>query len=69
MGGVRKSEVGRTLDGRTRDAMPERRSRKVPPYAVRMLMINEVLSWVVVSVSSVPATELVGENERQPLLF
>src|SRR5262249_52369820 len=41
-GGVRKSEAGRLLGGRTYDSMPERRARKVPPNAVRLDMIDAV---------------------------
>jgi protein gp37 len=44
-GGVRKSEAGRSLQGRTYDAMPERPRRAVPPRPVRMAMINRVQAW------------------------
>jgi protein gp37 len=44
-GGVRKSERGRTLNGRTFDAMPNRNSRKVPPRQVRQRLLDEVQVW------------------------
>ncbi len=65
-GGVRKSENGRVLDGRTYDAMPERRSRAVPAYRVRLGMIEEVRSWDATHSSS-PAVP--AGAEIQPLLF
>jgi protein gp37 len=42
-GGVRKSEHGRELDGRTYDEMPERPGRQVPSPRQRQAMIHEVL--------------------------
>jgi len=44
-GGVRKSEAGRMLDGRTYDAMPDREGRKVPPHRIRLGMLEEVRGW------------------------
>ncbi len=44
-GGVRKSEAGRELHGRTYDAMPERPAREVAPQRVRLAMIDEVKVW------------------------
>ena len=48
-GGVRKSEAGRELDGRTYDDMPSRESavggHPVPARAKRMSMIAHVDSW------------------------
>jgi protein gp37 len=44
-GGVRKSEAGRMLHGRTYDAMPEREVRKVPVHKLRLGMIEEVHNW------------------------
>lgn len=44
-GGVRKSEAGRELDGRTYDDMPLRTSHFVPARAKRATMITEVASW------------------------
>jgi protein gp37 len=44
-GGVRKSEAGRDLHGRTYDAMPERPAREVAPHRIRLAMIDEVQTW------------------------
>jgi protein gp37 len=44
-GGVRKSENGRALQGRTYDAMPERPPRRTPVYHVRLGMIDKVREW------------------------
>jgi protein gp37 len=44
-GGVRKSEAGRELDGRTYDDMPSRTSYAVPSRAKRVAMIAEVSGW------------------------
>lgn len=44
-GGVRKSESGRTLDGRTFDDMPERSMHIVRPKSDRLAMISEVEQW------------------------
>lgn len=41
-GGVRKSEAGRTLDGRTYDDMPPRVRNPVPPKHVRLEMLQRV---------------------------
>jgi len=41
-GGVRKAEVGRLLDGRTYDAMPERRAGNTPEHRARLVMIDQV---------------------------
>jgi protein gp37 len=43
-GGVRKSEAGRMLDGRTYDDMPIRERNQVPSKAVRIAMIEEIES-------------------------
>jgi hypothetical protein len=45
-GGVRKSEAGRKLEGRTYDDMPSRAAHLVPARAKRMSMIADVASWV-----------------------
>jgi protein gp37 len=44
-GGVRKSEHGRELDGRTFDDMPARSSHPVLPKRDRLRLIAEVDSW------------------------
>jgi protein gp37 len=44
-GGVRKSESGRELDGRTYDEMPNRTSHLPRSRADRVAMITEVESW------------------------
>jgi protein gp37 len=41
-GGVRKSERGRELDGRTYDDMPQRTKNRVPSRSVRAKMIEEL---------------------------
>ena len=40
-GGVRKGNAGRTLDGRTHDAMPEATAGAVAPRAVRLKMVGD----------------------------
>lgn len=64
-GGVRKSEAGRILDGRTYDDMPSSSSRCIPARKKRMTMIAEVASWSncspVFQISlSVPASRQAG---------
>ncbi len=44
-GGVRKSEAGRTLDGRTYDEMPKRPSVPSLPHRKRIELIREVSEW------------------------
>jgi protein gp37 len=44
-GGVRKSEAGRELDGRTYDAMPRRSAQPVADHRSRMGMIEQVRRW------------------------
>jgi protein gp37 len=44
-GGVRKSEHGRVLNGKTYDEMPSRVSHAVPSKQERQAMISEVESW------------------------
>jgi protein gp37 len=44
-GGVRKSEAGRLLDGRTFDEMPLRTTHSMRPKSDRVAMANEVESW------------------------
>jgi protein gp37 len=68
-GGVRKSEAGRMLDGRTYDAMPERAARKVPRHLVRLGLIEEVRRWE--TLYELPQTTAgpVNDLERQPMLF
>lgn len=44
-GGVRKSEAGRELDGRTYNDMPRRSSNRMPARTKRMTMIAEVATW------------------------
>jgi protein gp37 len=44
-GGVRKSEAGRELDGRTYDAMPVRSIRSAADHRSRMSLIEEVRRW------------------------
>jgi hypothetical protein len=44
-GGVRKSEAGRLLDGRTYDEMPCRTEQKEVTQRIRLQVIDEVKSW------------------------
>jgi protein gp37 len=41
-GGVRKSETGRELDGKTYDAMPDRPVREVAAHRVRLKLISDI---------------------------
>ncbi len=68
-GGVRELEAGRMLDGRTDDAIPERRLRQVPAHRVRLAMIEEVWKWEAGYEPPVRTAEPLGSMERQPLLF
>ena len=68
-GGVRKSEAGRLLGGRTYDAMPERPVRRVPAHHLRMDMIEEVRRWEGVSEPLALTVISADGVERQPLLF
>ena len=63
-GGVRKSKAGRELDGRTYDAMPERKARTVLPHLARMAMIAKVAKWEA-EYGAFPASE----RALQALLF
>lgn len=67
-GGVRKSEGGRKLDGRTYDAMPDRPPKPVASHATRTRMIAEVRRWGSMynpqSRPGWPALE-----DQQPLVF
>jgi protein gp37 len=65
-GGVRKSERGRELEGRTYDEMPERKPLRVPTHKERLAMINEVQGWETAEdVSEAGAAQI----ERMSLLF
>ncbi|MFO0803950.1 MAG: phage Gp37/Gp68 family protein [Gemmataceae bacterium] len=44
-GGVRKSETGRVLQGRTHDDMPIREPRVVASRRVRLTMVEDVKGW------------------------
>jgi hypothetical protein len=69
-GGVRQSETGRLLDGRTYDTMPERAVRKVPPHWVRLSMIEEARKWKAACEPPETTAESVKDNtERQALFF
>jgi protein gp37 len=45
-GGVRKSEAGRMLDGRTYDDMPDRRVPVPAAKRIRLEMVEQVNTWV-----------------------
>jgi protein gp37 len=66
-GGVRKSEAGRKLEGRTFDDMPERSVHPIAPHLARMEMIAEVRGWE--EEYDCLSTEPLGEIDRQPQLF
>jgi len=68
-GGVRKSEAGRKLEGRTFDDMPERPSRKIPAHQVRLGMIREVRKWEPEYEEPVVPVSPGVDADRQPLLF
>lgn len=44
-GGVRKSEAGRELGGKTYDAMPDRPAKAVAPHRTRLALITDVKAW------------------------
>jgi len=68
-GGVRKSEAGRMLDGRTYDQMPERKYRNVPPHGIRQGMLQEVRRWEAAYDLPEPLGLRPLTIERVPLLF
>ena len=69
-GGVRKSEMGRELDGRTFDDMPERPARKGLAHQARLTLIKEVRKWEAeYGPDDQPEAKENGNLERQPLLF
>lgn len=63
-GGVRKSEMGRSLEGQTFDEMPERSNRLMAIRQSRQKMIGEVHNWAAEFTSPIAAVE-----NRQGLLF
>jgi protein gp37 len=65
-GGVRKSEAGRVLDGRTYDDMPERGLRRIPGYKTRHALIVEVEGW---DMPFEPEPQTMTLKNRQTLLF
>ena len=44
-GGIRKSEAGRLLEGRSYDEMPDRSAEKVVPQKIRLALIDDVKGW------------------------
>jgi protein gp37 len=60
-GGVRKSETGRSLEGRTFDEMPQRTMHPVASKRERLAMIETVMGW-----QSVPAA-VVDVPSQMPL--
>jgi protein gp37 len=44
-GGIRKSDAGRELDGRSHDAMPQRQHGTIPSQHIRKRMLTEVSLW------------------------
>jgi protein gp37 len=68
-GGVRKSEAGRELEGRTYDAMPDRALRRVPAHQIRLGMIAEVQGWEALYEADHMIADTTDGGRRQPLLF
>ncbi len=50
-GGVRKSETGRELDGKTFDEMPKRNSNRIVSRDERRYMIENLAKWAAVTTS------------------
>jgi protein gp37 len=65
-GGVRKSETGRTLQGKTFDEMPERTHNSIPSKPDRLSMIADVTEWTQPS-GNVPVNLLVLPVEQSIL--
>jgi protein gp37 len=42
-GGTRKKQAGRTLEGQTHDALPERKTSRAPSQRVRLSLMQEVI--------------------------
>jgi hypothetical protein len=68
-GGVRKSEAGRELEGRTYNEMPERKPFRVPAHKIRVAMIEEVRRWAVVYDLPEMTIRPASGVDCQPLLF
>ena len=68
-GGVRKSEAGRMLDGRTFDDMPQRPTHDVVAQRLRMKMVDDVRRWEATFSSDVALAETGSGAACQPLLF
>ncbi len=68
-GGVRKSEAGRVLEGRTYDDMPTRKTTRLPANQARLAFIEQVELWAADYGPLVPQADLLGGLERQPMLF
>ena len=64
-GGVRKSETGRILAGRTFDDMPQRKTQSIASRGERLGLIQQVRRWA----AHGPSVEDVTEGGRQALLF
>ena len=52
-GGVRKSETGRKLDGKTFDEMPKRAERRIMSRDERRLMIERLPTWTSAAMSGI----------------
>ena len=68
-GGVRKSESGRELEGRTYDEMPKRKPCGIPTHKIRLGMIDEARKWEAAYDLPEMTTDVTGGVECQPLLF
>jgi len=68
-GGVRKSEAGRELDGRTFDDMPVRLARPVPSARQRLTMMEQVRGWEIGYDASPLVAGRFDEPKHQVTLF
>jgi protein gp37 len=71
-GGVRKSENGRMLEGRTYDEMPARSNRQVASKRARLAMIAEIENLTRVQrhafvTCTVPALSFLGQRSSDPM--
>ncbi len=67
-GGVRKSEAGRMLNGRTYDAMPQRWERKAPLHKARLELLEEIRQWEVADDATAATAGQEGPVACLPLL-
>ena len=68
-GGIRKSERGRVLNGRTYDAMPQRQARKAPARQDRLGLLEKVRDWQTAWDVANRASPQFAKAEPEQLLF